>query len=132
MNHPLPDMMSNSAAKIKEMVDANTVIGEPIQTPEGVTIIPVSKIKVGYAGGGSDFAPKGYPANKANAFGGGSGASVSVTPVAFLVIKGESVRLLPVSEPASNSLERLVEMLPDLIDKVSSYTKKNEEKKEEK
>lgn len=132
MNHPLPDMMSNSAAKIKEMVDANTVIGEPIQTPEGVTIIPVSKIKVGYAGGGSDFAPKGYPANKTNAFGGGSGASVSVTPVAFLVIKGESVRLLPVSEPASNSLERLVEMLPDLIDKVSSYTKKNEEKKEEK
>ena len=71
MNHPLPDMMSASVAKIKEMVDANTVIGDPIQTPEGVTIIPVSKVKVGYAGGGSDFAPKGYPTNKANAFGGG-------------------------------------------------------------
>ena len=132
MNHPLPDMMSASVAKIKEMVDANTVIGDPIQTPEGVTIIPVSKVKVGYAGGGSDFAPKGYPTNKANAFGGGSGASVSVTPVAFLVIRGESVRMLPVAEPASNSLERLVEMLPELIDKVSSYTKKNEEKQEEK
>ena len=131
MNHPLPDMMSASVAKIKEMVDVNTVIGDPIQTPDGVTIIPVSKVKVGYAGGGSDFAPKGYPANKQNAFGGGSGASVSVTPVAFLVIRGENVRVLPVAEPASNSLERLVEMLPDLIDKVSSYTKKNEGKQAE-
>lgn len=126
MSHPLPDMMGSSIAKIKEMVDANTVIGNAIRTPEGVTIFPVSKIKVGYAGGGSDFAPKGYPANKSNAFGGGSGASVSVTPVAFLVVKGESVRLMPVAEPASGSLERLVEMLPDLIEQIKPLTKKKE------
>lgn len=126
MSHPLPDMMGSSIAKIKEMIDANTVIGEPIQTSEGVTIIPVSKIKIGYAGGGSDFMPKSYPANKANAFGGGSGASVSVTPVAFLVIKGESVRLMPVAEPASSSFERLVEMLPELIDQLKPVLKKKE------
>ena len=126
MNHPLPDMMGNSFGKIKEMVDVNTIIGDPIQTPEGVTIIPVSKVKVGFAGGGSDFAPKGYPANKDNAFGGGSGAGVTITPVAFLVIKGEAVRLLPVSEPASNSVERLIEMLPDLIDQISALAKKKE------
>lgn len=131
MNHPLPDMMGQSIAKIKDMVDVNTIIGDPIVTPEGVTIIPVSKVKVGYAGGGSDFAPKGYPANKANAFGGGSGSSVSITPVAFLVVKGESVRLMPVAEPASNSLERLVEMLPELIDQVSSLAKKKEQVKAE-
>lgn len=131
MNHPLPDMMGQSIAKIKDMVDVNTIIGDPIVTPEGVTIIPVSKVKVGYAGGGSDFAPKGYPANKANAFGGGSGSSVSITPVAFLVVKGESVRLMPVAEPASNSLERLVEMLPELIDQVSSLAKKKEPEKTE-
>lgn len=124
MNHPLPDMMGSSLGKIKEMVDVNTIIGDPIQTPEGVMIIPVSKVKVGYAGGGSDFAPKGYPANKNNAFGGGSGASVTITPVAFLVVKGDSVRLMPVAEPASNSLERLIEMLPELIDQVSSLAKK--------
>lgn len=129
MNHPLPDMLGTSVAKIKDMVDANTVIGEPIQTPDGVTIIPVSKIKVGYAGGGSDFAPKGYPTNKPNSFGGGSGAAVTVTPVAFLIIKAGSVRLLPVAEPASNSLERLVEMLPDLIDQVSALTKKKDAEK---
>ena len=126
MSHPLPDMMGSSIAKIKEMIDANTVIGEAIQTSEGVTIIPVSKIKIGYAGGGSDFTPKSYPANKPNAFGGGSGASVSVTPVAFLVIKGESVRLMPVAEPASSSFERLVEMLPDLIDQLKPVLKKKE------
>jgi len=126
MNHPLSDMMGNAVSKLKEMVDVNTVIGDPISTPEGVTIIPVSKVKVSYAGGGSDFAPKNYPVNKPNAFGGGSGAAVSVTPVAFLVIKGESVRMLPVAEPATGSLERLIEMLPGLIDQVSGLLKKKE------
>lgn len=130
MNHPLPDMMGLSMAKIKDMVDVNTIIGDPIVTPEDVTIIPVSKVKVGFAGGGSDFAPKGYPANKTNAFGGGSGAGVTITPVAFLIIKGESVRMMPVAEPASNSLERLVEMLPELIDQISSLNKKKQEKAE--
>ena len=127
MNHPLPDMMGLSMQKIKDMIDVNTIIGDPIQTPEGVTIIPVSKVKVGFAGGGSDFAPKGYPTNKSNAFGGGSGASVNITPVAFLIVKGESVRMMPVAEPASNSVERLVEMLPELIDQISSLTKKKEQ-----
>ena len=127
MSHPLPEMMHTSAAKIKDMVDANTVIGDPIQTPEGVTIIPVSKIKVAYAGGGSDFIPKNYPANKSNPFGGGSGAGVTVTPVAFLVIKGDSVRLLPVAEAASGTTERLVEMLPDLIDQISALVQKKKE-----
>lgn len=128
MNHPLPEMMGSSLTKIKDMVDVNTIIGDAITTPEGVTIIPVSKVKIGYAGGGSDFAPKGYPANKENAFGGGSGAGVTITPVAFLVIKGETVRMMPVAEPASNSVERLVELLPDLIDQVSGLIKKKQEK----
>lgn len=122
MNHPLPDMMGSSIAKLRELVDVNTIIGNPIQTPDGVTILPVSKVKFGFAGGGSDFATKNYPANRDNAFGGGSGAGVTITPVAFLIIKGESVRLLPVTEPASGSVERLIEMLPDLIDQISGLT----------
>ena len=126
MNHPLSDMIGNAVSKMKEMVDVNTIIGDPICTPEGVTIIPVSKVKVSYAGGGSDFAPKNYPVNKPNAFGGGTGAAVSVTPVAFLVIKGDSVRMLPVAEPASSSLERLIEMLPNLIDQISGLIKKKD------
>ncbi len=124
MNHPLPDMVSTTISKLRDMVDVNTIIGDPIQTPDGVTILPVSKVKFGFAGGGSDFATKNYPANRDNAFGGGTGAGVTITPVAFLIIKGESVRLLPVTEPASSSLERLVEMLPELIDQISSLTGK--------
>ena len=130
MNHPLPEMMANAIGKIREMTDVNTIIGDPITTPEGVTILPVSKVKYGFAGGGSDFATKNYPANKDNAFGGGSGASVSITPVAFLIVKGENVRLMPVAEPASNTMERLVEMLPELIDQVSGIVNKKKVEKE--
>ena len=127
MNHPLSSMMGASIEKIREMVDVNTVTGDPIVTPEGVTIIPVSTVKVGYAGGGSDFATKHHPAGKDNSFGGGAGASVTVTPTAFLVIKGESVRVLPVTTPPSGSIERLVELLPDLIDQIAGLTRKKEE-----
>ena len=121
MNHPLSEMMSSSMSKIREMVDVNTVIGDPIVTGDGVTIIPVTKVSIGYGGGGSDFATKNYPANRDNAFGGGAGAGVSITPVAFLIVRGENVRMLPVAEPASTSVDRLIEQLPDLIDKAQSF-----------
>ena len=118
MNHPLSDMMTNSMSKIKDMVDVNTVVGSPITTPGGVTIIPVTKVSIGYGGGGSDFATKNtddYP------FGGGAGAGIKITPVAFLVIRGENVRMLPVAEPASTSVDRLIELLPDLLEKGEAY-----------
>lgn len=126
MSHPLPNMMGASIEKIREMVDVNTVVGEPICVSEGVTIIPVSKVKIGYAGGGSDFITKNYPASKDNAFGGGAGAGVTITPVAFLVIKGDSVRMLPVTEAPTGSVDRLVELLPDLIDQISGLVKKKD------
>lgn len=126
MSHPLPNLMGSSIEKIREMIDVNTVIGDPISVTEGVTIIPVSKVKIGYAGGGSDFVTKNYPAAKDNAFGGGAGAGVTITPVAFLVIKGDSVRMLPVTTPPSGSVERLVELLPELIDQLSGLAKKKD------
>lgn len=121
MNHPLSDMMTSTMAKIKDMIDVNTVIGDPITTPDGVTIIPVTKVSIGYGGGGSDFATKNYPAGRDNAFGGGAGAGVTITPVAFLVIRGENVRMLPIAEPASTSVDRLIELLPDLLDKADDF-----------
>lgn len=121
MNHPLSEMMSASMSKIREMVDVNTVIGDPIVTENGVTIIPVTKVSVGYGGGGSDFATKNQPATRDNAFGGGAGAGVTITPIAFLVVRGDNVRMLPVAEPASTSVDRLIEQLPDLIDKLQSF-----------
>lgn len=120
MNHPLSEMMTSTMAKIHDMIDVNTVIGDPI-TAGDVTVIPVTKVSIGYGGGGSDYATRNYPANRDNAFGGGLGAGVSITPIAFLIVRGENVRLLPVAEPASTSVDRLIEMIPDLIDKAESF-----------
>ena len=121
MNHPLSEMLGDTMSKIREMIDVNTVVGAPITTPDGVTIIPVTKVSIGYGGGGSDFATKNYPAGRDNAFGGGAGAGVTITPVAFLVIRGENVRMLPIAEPASTSVDRLIELLPGLLDKADDF-----------
>ena len=117
----IPNMLESTIQKIREMVDVNSVIGEPISTPDGVTIIPVTKVSIGYGGGGSDFATKNMPVNRDNSFGGGAGAGIKITPVAFLVIRGENVRMLPVAEPASTSVDRLIELLPDLLEKGEAY-----------
>ena len=121
MNHPLSDMMTSTMAKIKDMIDVNTVIGDPITTPDGVTIIPVTKVSIGYGSGGSDFATKNTPANRDNSFGGGAGGSVKITPIAFLIIRDGNVRILPVAEPASTSMDRLIEQVPDLLDRIDAW-----------
>lgn len=132
MNHPLSDMMTNSMSKIRDMIDVNTVVGDPITTPGGVTIIPVTKVSIGYGGGGSDFAMKNMPANRDNPFGGGAGAGIKITPVAFLVIRGENVRMLPVAEPASTSVDRLIELLPDLLERARPILPKRKPRKRRK
>ena len=120
MSKNLPNMLENTIAKIREMVDSNSVVGEPIVTQDGVTIIPISKISVGLGGGGSDFVSKNVNRQE-NPFGGGVGAGVKVTPVAFLIIKDGSVRMLPVAAPASTTADRLVEMVPDTLDKIAAF-----------
>lgn len=131
MNHPLSEMMTSTMEKIKSMIDVNTVIGNPISTPNGATVIPITKVSIGYGSGGSDFATKNYPANRDNAFGGGAGAGIQITPIAFLVVRDDSVRMLPISEPASSSMDRLIELLPELIDKAESYLSEKKAKKAE-
>ena len=130
MSQTLPNMLENTIAKIREMVDVNSVIGNPITTPDGVTIIPVSKVSVGFGGGGSDFVSKNVN-HQENPFGGGVGAGVKVTPVAFLIIKEGSVRMLPVAAPANTTADRLVEMVPDTLDKIASFIDSRMEKKAE-
>ena len=130
MSKNLPNMLENTIAKIREMVDVNSVIGTPITTADGVTIIPVSKVSAGFGGGGSDYVSKN--ANKQeNPFVGGVGGGVTVTPIAFLIVKEGSVRMLPVAAPANTTADRLVEMIPDTLDKISdfidSHSKKNAE-----
>ena len=126
MSQKLPNMLENTIQKIREMVDVNSVIGEPITTPDGVTIIPVSKVSVGFGGGGSDFVnSKGGE----NPFGGGVGGGVKVTPVCFLIVKDGNVRMMPVAQPASTTADRIVEMVPDTLDKLTAYLDSKKEAK---
>ena len=125
MSQKLPNMLESTIQKIREMLDVNTVVGNPITTPDGVTIIPVSKVSVGFGGGGSDFASR----NTENPFGGGVGGGVKVTPVCFLVVKDGNVRMLSVPTPANSTTERIVEMIPDTLDKITAYLDSKKEAK---
>ena len=120
MSQNLPNMLQDTISKIREMVDVNNVIGDPITTPDGVTIIPVSKVSVGFGGGGSDFVSK-TPGKQDNPFGGGVGGGVKVTPICFLIVKDGNVRMMPVATPANTTADRIVEMVPDTLDKISAF-----------
>ena len=125
MSQTLPNMLENTISKIRDMVDVNSVIGTPITTPDGVTIIPVSKVSVGFGGGGSD-----YTKNN-DAFGGGAGGGVKVTPICFLIVKDGAVRMMPVAAPANTTADRIVEQVPDVLDKIASFIDSRMEKKGE-
>lgn len=128
MSQKLPGMLESTIQKIKEMVDVNSVIGTPITTPDGVTIIPVSKISIGLGGGGSDFvSSKGGE----NPFGGGVGAGVKVTPVCFLVVQNGAVRMIPVAQPANTTADRIVEMVPETLDRISAFFESKNQPKAE-
>lgn len=120
MSKNLPNMLDGTLEKLRQMVDGNSVIGDAIHVGEGVTVIPISKVSLGVAGGGADYVSK-HPNNQENPFGGGVGAGVQVTPVAFLVVKGDSIRMLPVGTPANTTVDRLVEMIPETLDKISNF-----------
>ena len=115
-------IMSITLDKIRAMADAQTIIGDQIILPEGVVLIPVSKISVGLASGGSDFAMKNQPDKL---FGGGGGAGVSITPVAFVAVKDGDVRVLPIYKEAS-AVDRAVNLVPELFDKITALFRKKD------
>lgn len=128
--HPINDLMSTTMEKIHSMVDANTIIGTPIQA-DGVTLIPISRLSFGFASGGSDFVGKNQKPEAANNFGGASGAGVKLEPVAFLIVKGESVKLLPVTPGPSSATDRIIDAVPEVVDKVTSFIEKQQDKKDQ-
>ena len=118
--HPIEGLMDVTLEKIKSMVDSNTIIGNPINMPDGTLILPVSKVSFGFATGGSDFPSK----TSKQLFGGGGGAGVSISPIAFLVVRGNSVRMLQLAD-TSNSVDRAIGMMPEMVDKVADLFGKN-------
>lgn len=121
MEHPIGNLMNTTMEKIKEMIDVNTIIGDPITSPDGTLIIPVSKVSYGFASGGSDL-----PTKKENkdCFGGGSGAGVTIQPVAFLTVYQGDVRLFSV-DSEEGTADKLVNMIPDVLKKVKGVFKKD-------
>jgi sporulation protein YtfJ len=130
--HPIGELMETTMQKIREMVDVNTIVGEPISTADGSTIIPVSKVSFGFASGGADYQGKNQQPTKDNAFGGGAGAGVTIVPVAFLIVKDESVKLLHVAPPVTTTIDRVIETVPEVIDRVSDFIKKGKKDKADK
>ncbi len=120
---PLSDLMETTMTKIHEMVDSNSIIGEPITTPDGVTVIPVSRVSFGFGTGGSDY---GKTVDK---FGGGGGAGVKIDPVSFLIIKDGVTRVVPVALPAIGPVDRILDMVPEVMDRVESFVAKKKEEK---
>lgn len=120
--HPIQGVMETAMHNLKEMVDVNTIVGDPITTPDGTTVIPVSKVNFGFTSGGSDFTTKAHQSpNKPEnlCFGGGSGAAVTIHPIAFLVISPErGISLLPVDQSSMSAVDKIVDSMPDLIERV--------------
>lgn len=123
----IQDLMGVTMEKIREMVDVQTIIGDPIIVSETVTIIPVSKVSYGFASGGSDLPVK---SNPKDLFGGGAGAGVSIQPVAFLVVQEDGVRLLQMDE-AGDALSSAIRSVPEVVDRISNLVKKSGKDKKE-
>lgn len=137
--HPIEGLMLTAMNSIKDMIDVDTIIGEPIQASNNIVVIPISKVSFGFTAGGSEF--KGETVNEYNKrekneqiqyrlpFGGGAGAGVSLSPVAFLIVQGDMVKLLPVNH--STSLDKLLDYVPDLFEKVKNMVNKSMQCKKE-
>lgn len=133
--HPIQGLMYTAMQSIRDMIDVNTIVGDPVETPDGTVIIPISKVGLGFGVGGSDHSAAKTPADKPNLFGGGAGGGVSITPVAFMVVGKGQIRLMPVN-PSSTVYDRILDMVPSAIDKLiegTEYVKNTfKAKKEEK
>jgi sporulation protein YtfJ len=115
MAHPIEGLMNTALSNIKDMIDVDTIVGNPIPAGDGIVIIPVSKVAFGFGAGGSNFGTPTENIDK-QAFGGGAGAGVSISPVAFLVVSNNTVRLLPVSQ--TSAIDKIIDMAPDVIENV--------------
>ncbi len=119
-------ILRTTIEKVRDLVDVSTIIGEPINLPDGLTIIPVSKVTYGFASGGSDFPSK----NNVELFGGAGGAGITINPVAFLVVKDGDVTIKHIVSN-DNAVERAVSLVPEMFDKVTNLAKKKKADSEE-
>lgn len=127
--HPINGLMETAMQSIKDMVDVNTIIGEPVESKDGTIIIPISKVSFGFGAGGSDFGKNSVAATDSN-FGGGSGGGATIEPVAFMVVGKEEIKLMPVEKNTSPAQE-IIDSVPTILDKVVKLFKKKKDNSDE-
>lgn len=118
---PLSELMETTMSKIREMIDTNSIIGQPITTPDGVTVIPISRVSFGFGTGGSDYG------KTVDRFGGAGAAGVKIDPVSFLIIKDGMTRVVPVAVYPMGPVDRLIDLVPDVVERVDTYFARKKE-----
>ena len=120
------ELMQTTMENVKNILKVDTVVGDPIFTPDGITLVPVSRISVGFGGGGLEFGAK--KVGEARPYGGGNATGVKIDPIGFLVIKDGNVRMVNIMPPANTTVDRIIDLVPQVIDRVDSFiNKQNEE-----
>ena len=120
-NNPIGELMNNTMESVRNILKVDTVVGDPIYTPDGITLVPISKVSFGFGGGGVEFNGK-----KAGdrPYGGGNATAVKIDPIGFLVIKEGTVRMINVTPPASTTVDRLIDLVPQVMDRVDNFIEK--------
>lgn len=121
-NNPIGELMQNTMESVKNILKVDTVVGDPIYTPDGITLVPISKISVGFGGGGVELGAKKNDGSRP--YGGGNATGVKIEPMGFLVIKEGNIRMINVTPPASNTVDRIIDLVPQVIDRVDSFIEK--------
>ncbi len=123
--NPIGELMQTTMENVKNILKVDTVVGDPIFTPDGITLVPVSRISVGFGGGGLEFGNK--KAGEARPYGGGNATGVKIDPIGFLVIKEGNVRMVNIMPPANSTVDRIIDLVPQVIDRVDSFISKQNE-----
>ena len=127
-NNPIGELMQNTRENVRNILKVDTVVGDPIYTPDGIMLVPISRISVGFGGGGVEFNSK-----KAGErpYGGGNATGVKIEPIGFLIIKDGVVRMVNVTPPASNTVDRVIDLVPQVMDRIDAFIDKHNEGKNE-
>ncbi len=121
-NNPICELMRTTMDNVKNILKVDTVVGDPIYTPDGITLVPISRISVGFGGGGVEF--NGKKLSEVRPYGGGNATGVKIEPIGFLVIKDGVIRMINVTPPANTTVDRLIDLVPQVMDRVDSFIEK--------
>ena len=123
--NPIGELMQTTMENVRNILKVDTVVGDPIYTPDGITLVPISRISLGFGGGGIELNQKNSAGNRP--FGGGKATGVKIDPIGFLVIKDGTIRMINVTPPASTTVDRLIDMVPQVMDRVDEFIARQKE-----